>query len=129
MTDQESGASLRRMFMLTAAFGLIGFAWYFGRHGAREALGFLVGALGSFGNLWLFSWLARSIAPGERQQKPWQSSLFIGRYLGLFLVGYATVNALDVSALAVLLGLLASTAAALVSAILDLIRGLRSNRP
>ena len=120
---------MKRLYRLTALFGLIGFVWYFVLHGPREALGFLCGALGSFGNLWLFGWLARSISPGERQQKPWQSSLFIGRYLGLFLVGYATVNALDVKPLAVLLGLLASTAAALASSIFDLVQGLRGNQP
>ncbi len=120
---------MKRLYGLTALFGLIGFVWYFALHGPREALGFLCGALGSFGNLWLFSWLALSISPGERQQKPWQSSLFIGRYLGLFLVGYATVNALDVTPLAVLLGLLASTAAALASSIFDLVQGLRGNQP
>ncbi len=128
MTDVELAQSLRRMYRLTALFGLVGFVWYFAAHGPREAFGFLVGAVGSFGNLWLFNWLSRTIAPGERQQKPWQASLFVGRYLGLFLVGYATVKALDVSPLAVLLGLLASTAAILASSIADLIHGLRRNR-
>lgn len=117
--------SMRRLYILTGLFTLAGFLWYFANHGGREAFGFLVGAIGSFGNLWLFNWLSRSIAPGDRRRSPWQSSLFIGRYLGLFLVGYATVKALDVSPLAVLLGLLASTAAALASSVIELVRGFR----
>ncbi len=122
------GRSMQRLYWMTAAFGLAGFVWFSRLHGLKEGLGFLCGALGSFGNLWLFSWLSRSIAPGERQQKPWQPSLFIGRYLGLFLVGYATVKALDVTPLAVLLGLLASTAAALTSSVLDLVRSFRGSQ-
>jgi len=129
MINKRLHPDLRRLYALTALFTLLGFVSYFHAAGGREALGFLCGALGSFGNLWLFGWLARSIAPGERQQKPWQSSLFIGRYLGLFLVGYATVKALDVTPLAVLFGLLASTAAALTASILDLLRALRGARP
>jgi energy-coupling factor transporter transmembrane protein EcfT len=127
VTDQSVSQSMRRLYMMTGAFALAGFVWFFGHQGAREAFGFLVGALGSFGNLWLFGWLSGSIAPGDRQQKPWQASLFIGRYFGLFLVGYATVKALDVSPLAVLCGLLASTAAALASSIIELIRGFRGS--
>ena len=128
MTGDDLARSLRRMYRLTAVFGGIGFVSYFWLRGAREAIGFMVGVVGSFANLWLFNWLSRTIEPGERQQKPWQASLFIGRYFGLFLIGYATVKALDVSPLAVVLGLLASTVAILASSILDLIRGLRGTR-
>lgn len=124
----RSTDSIDRLYMLTAVFGLIGFVWFSKLHGLKEGVGFLCGAVGSFGNLWLFSWLSRSIAPGAHSQKPWQPSLFIGRYLGLFLVGYATVKALDVTPLAVLLGLLASTAAALTSSILDLVRSFRGSQ-
>lgn len=122
MTD-----AMRRLYLLTAAFTVAGFTWYLWHHGAREALGFLIGALGSFANLWLFNWLSGSIAPGENVRRPWQAGLFIGRYAGLILVGYATVNALDVSPLAVLLGLLASTAAALASSIIELVQSFRGN--
>lgn len=119
--------SMRRLYLLTGAFTLAGFLWYFAQHGGREASGFLIGAVGSFGNLWLFNWLSGAIAPGDARRPPWQTSLFIGRYFGLFLVGYATVKALDVSPLAVLLGLLASTAAALASSVIELIRNFRGN--
>jgi len=128
VTDHELTHSVRRLYALTAAFTLIGFVSYFSTHGARDAFAFLLGALGSFGNLWLFNWLSRSIAPGEHRRNPWHASLFVGRYLGLFLVGYATVKALDVSPLPVLFGLLASTGAVLASSIVDLVRSLLANR-
>ena len=127
MTEGELAHSLRRLYALTAAFALIGFVSYFSAHGPRDAFAFLLGAVGSFGNLWLFNWLSRSIAPGEHRRNPWHASLFVGRYLGLFLVGYATVKALNVSPLPVLFGLLASTAAVLASSLVDLFRGLRGN--
>ncbi|MBV8729363.1 MAG: hypothetical protein JO336_06100 [Acidobacteriia bacterium] len=129
MTEHDFAGSVRRLFLLTGMFGAIGFVSYFAARGPREAFGFAIGTLGSFGNLWLFNWLSRSIAPGDHQRKPWQASLFIGRYLGLFLVGYATVNALDVSPLAVLFGLLASTAAVLISSIIDLFGSFRRTHP
>jgi hypothetical protein len=115
---------LRRLYALTATFATIGFVSYFARFGSRAAFGFLLGAAGSFGNLWLFNWLSRAIAPGGHQRRPWTAGLFMGRYLGLGLVGYATVKGLDVSPLPVLLGLLASTAAVLASSVYDLIRSL-----
>jgi ATP synthase I chain len=124
--DQE--LSIRRLYLFTALFGFTGFVLYMMRLGVRPALGFLLGAAGSLGNLWLFNWLSRSIAPGERQQKPWTASLFVGRYLGLGLAGYATVKLLDVNPVPVLLGLLASTAAVLASSIFDLVRSFTGNK-
>jgi hypothetical protein len=128
MTDQDLSFSIQRFYVLTAVFAAVGFVACLARFGARPAFGFLLGAAGSFGNLWLFNWLSRSLAPGDRQRKPWTASLFVGRYLGLWLVGYATVKTLDVSPLPVLLGLLASTAAVLASSIVDLVRSLIGNK-
>jgi ATP synthase I chain len=119
---------IRRVYWLTAVFGLIGFVSYFVVLGPRPAFGFLLGAMGSFGNLWLFGWLARSIAPGEAPRKPWQAGAFIGRYLLLFTIGYVIVKALDVNPLAVILGLLASTAGVLLSSIVELIQSLLGRR-
>ena len=126
MIDQE--LSVRRLYLLTVLFGFAGFVLYAARLGVRPAFGFLFGAAGSLGNLWLFNWLSRSIAPGERQQKPWTASLFVGRYLGLGLAGYATVKLLDVNPVPVLLGLLASTAAVLASSLFHLARGFTGNK-
>jgi hypothetical protein len=120
--------TVRRLYHLTALFGGVGFVSEWIVSGPRDALGFLIGALGSFGNLWMFDWLASSIAPGERQQKPWQASLFIGRYIVLIAVGYATVKGLGVSPLAVLLGLFVSSAAAITSALFELIQSLFNRR-
>ncbi len=121
MTDQDLSNRLRFLYWLTAAFGLIGFVSYFALRDAREAVGFLIGALGSFGNLWLFVWLSRVIAGSKpSEKKPQRGALFIGRYLVLALIGYATVNALGVTPLAVVLGLLASTAAVLTSSLFEI---------
>jgi hypothetical protein len=129
MTDQELHRSLNRLYLLTAVFTAAGFVWYLTRSDVHDALGFLIGALGSFGNLWLFNWLSRSIAPGDRQRKPWTAGLFVGRYAGLWLVGYGTVKLLGVGPLPVLLGLLASTAAVLASSIVDVILSFAGGRP
>ena len=121
-------STVRRLYSLTAVFAGIGFVLQFALAGPRNAFGFLIGGLASFGNLWMFAWLATSIAPGERTQKPWPASVFVGRYIVLVAVGYATVKALNVSPVAVLLGLLASTAAALTSAVLELAETLFGKR-
>ena len=128
MTDQEAGWSIRRIYWLTASFGLAGFVSYFWVLGARTAFAFLLGAIGSFGNLWLFHWLARSIAPSGAPRQPWKTGAFVGRYLILFTVGYAIVKALNVNPLAVVLGLLASTAAVLLSSTIEVVQSFLGSR-
>lgn len=115
---------VRQLYVLTGIFTFLGFVFAFSLVGARDAVGFLIGGLGSVLNLWTFNLLSVGIAPGERTMKPWPASLFVGRYIILIAAGYATVKTLDVRPIAVLLGLLASTAAALTAAILDLLRSL-----
>jgi hypothetical protein len=124
MTDQDFTRSLRRLYWLTGSFGLAGFVSYWCLHGPRPAFGFALGAVGSFGNLWLFAWLSRAIGPGETARRPWGAAAFIGRYLILFLVGYSIVKTLGVSPLAVILGLLASTAAVLTVSVLEIFQTL-----
>ena len=119
--------AIRRIYAFTAAFAAIGCVWQLAVHGPKNGIAFLLGGLGSFGNLWLFDWLSRGIAPGAGHQKPWRASLFIGRYIVLIAIGYATINVLGVNTLAVLLGLLASTAAVIASFLFDLIRSLKGN--
>ncbi len=128
MISLQESASYRRLQIFTLAFGVSGFIAYFATRGFRFALAFLLGALGSYGNLLLYTWLARAISPGERPQKPWTAGLFILRYFGLWLVGYTTVKALDVSPLPVLFGLLATTAAVLASSVIDLIRSVTGSK-
>ncbi|MGA8029624.1 MAG: ATP synthase subunit I [Bryobacteraceae bacterium] len=124
MTNEDLNQSLRRLYWLTASFGLLGFVSYFAIEGPRTAFGFSLGAGSSFGNLWLFNWLSRAIAPGNQTRKPWQAGAYIGRYLILFFAGYVIVNALGVNPLAVVLGLLASTAAVLALSVFEIIQGL-----
>lgn len=120
--------SIRRLYWLTASFGIIGFVSYFWVLGPRPAFGFLLGAVGSFGNLWLFDWLARSIAPSDAPRQPWKAGAFVLRYLVLFTIAYVIVKGLGVNPLAVVLGLLASTAAVLLSSIIEFFRSLLESR-
>ena len=124
MTDQAPDWSLRRVYWLTGSFGIFGFVSYFATQGARPAFGFLLGALGSFFNLWLFDWLAGSLAPSDAPRQPWKARAFVARYLVLFAAGYVIVKALGVNGLAVALGLLSSTAAVLLSSVIEIVRNL-----
>jgi hypothetical protein len=120
--------TVRQLYRYTALIGLLGFVWYFRMEGPRPAVGFLLGAAISFGNLWLFHWLSRAIAPADSPRKPWQAGAFLGRYLILFTAGYVIVNALGVNPLAVVLGLFASTAAVLLSSAIELLQSLLGKR-
>jgi hypothetical protein len=124
MTTAQADASVRRLYWLTLSFGLFGFVSYWIANGFRIALAFLLGAGVSFGNLWLFSYLSRAIAPASENKSPenktWSARSFISRYLLLFAGGYAITKGLDADPLMVVLGLFVSTAAVLVSSIVDL---------
>jgi hypothetical protein len=124
MNAPEAAQSVRRLYWLTGSFGIAGFVSYLCFEGLRSAVGFALGALGSFGNLWLFERLARGIAPGDAPRKPWQAGAFAARYLVLFTIAYAIIKGLRVNPLAVVLGLLASTAAVIISSIVELIASL-----
>ena len=131
MTEPEANVFVKRIYWLALAFGSLGFVAYFAYEGWRSAAGFALGALGSFGNLWLYERLTRSIEPapaGEPPKKPWQAAVFITRYLVMILVAYAIVKTLGVNALAVILGLLTSTAAVLASTIFELLQSYFVNR-
>ncbi len=116
----ETG-SIATIYKLTGLFGLIGFIAYFWIDGVRSAAAFALGAGSSFGNLWLFDRLSRSIAPGVHNRKPWQAGAYVTRYVLLLGIGYTIVRALNVSPLAVILGLFASAAAVVTTIILELI--------
>ncbi len=116
--------TVRLLYQLTIILGLIGFVSYFAVQGPGAALGFAFGAACSIGNLWLFDWLTRAIAPGETRRKPWKPALFVLRYFVLLASGYAIVKFLDVNALTVVWGLLTSTAAVLLALIVELLQSL-----
>jgi hypothetical protein len=120
VTGPAGEGSLRRMYILTTAFTLAGFVTLWPKQGFRTALAFLLGALVSLANLYLFGWLSRVISPSPGESKPWEARAFISRYLLLFAGGYVIVKVLDVSPLAIVIGMLASTAAAVVSIIIEL---------
>jgi hypothetical protein len=124
MTSQDLNQWLRRLYWLTASFGVLGFVSYFWLQGPRPAFGFLLGAVGSFGNLLMFEWLSRAIAPGDAPRQPWRAGVFVGRYVVLVTIGYVIVNALGVNVLAVILGLFSSTAAVLLSSTIEIVQGL-----
>ena len=128
MTDRDLDRFLIRVRWLTACLGLLGFVSYFWLEGPRSAFGFLLGALGSFCNLLLFEWLSRAIGPGDAPRQPWKTGAFVARYILLFGIGYVIVKGLGVKPLAVVLGLLASTAALLLSSTIELFRSLSETR-
>lgn len=128
MTEKDLGQYLRRLYRTMTAFAVIGSVCYVRFEGPRSALGFLLGVLGSFGNLWLFNWLSRAMSPGDAPRKPWQSGAFVGRYLVLFTIGYVIVKGLGVSPLPVVFGLFASTAAVLALATVEIIQTLFQRR-
>ena len=128
MTDLAAVQSIQRLFRLTAIFGLAGVVSFFALEGPMSAAGFAVGALSSFGNLWLFERLSHAVAPGDEPKKSWKAGAFVVRYILLFFIAYATIKTLGVNPLAVILGLLASTAAVLTSITYELFRSLLGRR-
>lgn len=125
MSVLSDEGSIRRLYLLTDFFGAAGFVALWPLQGFKPALAFLLGALASHGNLYLFSYLTRAISPiGGEKKKAWEARTFITRYLLLFAAGYVIVKALSVSPLAVILGLFASTAAVILSIVFELFQSL-----
>lgn len=121
-------SGVRPLYLLTITFGIAGCIAWLVLRGPLSAGGFAIGALASFGNLWLFDRLSLSIAPGDRPRKNWQAGAFIVRYIILFFVAYVSIKTLGVNPLAVILGLLASTAAVLTFTVYELFRRLLGSR-
>lgn len=126
MIGPAGEGSVRRIYWLTGVFGLAGFVFAWSRQDFKTGLAYLLGAAVSAGNVFLFSYLARAISPSGGETKPWEARVFITRYLLMFAAGYVIVKALGVSPLAVILGLLASTAAVVTSIIIELFESLFS---
>jgi hypothetical protein len=122
--------TVTQLYRWTLLIGLAGTLAYLFYGAFRPALAFALGSAVSFLNLWLFDRLARGIAPGQGSKKPWQAGAFAARYLIFFAAGYVIVKALDVSPLPVVFGLFASTAAVLLSSVLELFESFSGkNRP
>jgi biotin transporter BioY len=120
LTARDYQLSLRRIYFLTLSLALLGVIGFTAFRGYKAGLAFLCGAAISFLNLWLFDWIAHGIVPDTGEPKTRRAGTFISRYLVLFLFGYATVNTLGLDALAVVSGLLASTAAVLLASVFEL---------
>src|SRR6202000_1051486 len=103
MTEEQAAVLVRRLYWLTTGFGVAGFLGYFLLQGARPALAFFLGALGSAGNLWVFERMTHGIAPGDQSKKPATAGAFAIRYVLLFSLGYVIVKGLGVTPLAVIL--------------------------
>lgn len=123
MISSDLAQSMRRLYWFTAAFGMIGAVWYLSVGDTRSALGLVLGGAGSLANLWFWNWVSHLIEPGRGPKKTWQAGLFIGRYLILLGGGYGIVKFLGVNPLAVVLGLLTSTAAVLAMLIVEIAQG------
>jgi hypothetical protein len=131
MTEADADRLIGRIYWLALGFGVVGFVAYFGLQGWKPAVAFGLGVVASLFNLWLFEKLAHNIEPekeGDPPKKNWQAGIFIIRYFLLMTFGYAIVKALGVNALAVILGLLASTAGVLTSSIVELLQNLFVSR-
>ena len=126
MIGPEGQGSIRRLYLLTAFFAAAGFLAIWPMHGFKTAVAFLLGAMVSVGNLFLFGYLASAISPSPGESKPWEGRAFISRYLLMLAGGYVIVKALGVNPLAVILGLFASTAAVVSSIIIELFERLFS---
>jgi hypothetical protein len=124
MIGAEGEGSIRRVYILTVTFGLIIFLGLWQRQGFKTALAYLLGALVSMANLYLFGYLSRAISPAPGESKPWEARAFISRYLLLFAGGYAIVRVLGVSPLAVIVGMLTSTVAVVASIVTELLQRL-----
>jgi hypothetical protein len=122
MTEQDLLRSLWRLCWLAGLYVFGGCVYSFYAAQFQGLLGFAFGALASFVNLWLFIWLTRAISPSGSSRRRWPTSLYISRLLILFFTGYGIVKLLGVSPLSIVLGLLASTFAVLVSIIIELIQ-------
>jgi hypothetical protein len=86
--------------------------------GWRFGLGFLFGAALSYLSFWRWQRVVEALGPAA---KPRATARLIVRFLGLAAIAYAIIKYLEVSPVAVFLGLLVSAAAVIVSIILELI--------
>jgi small neutral amino acid transporter SnatA (MarC family) len=129
MTEQQLLRALKHLYLLAALYTGFGFVFFLLQTDVRQALAFVLGALASAGNLWLFAWLARTISPAESKRTVWPASLYAGRFLVLFFIGYVIVKLLGASAIAVIAGLLVSTAAVMTLMAIQLFQTIIGDQP
>ena len=110
----------RRITILIVVIGVVGTIAFTATKGPHFGAGFLLGAALSWVSFWRWKKVVDALAPGEKRRSAW---VWLLRFAALAGVAYVIVNYLAVTPVAVFLGLLATAAAAIVSAIFELIYG------
>jgi hypothetical protein len=128
MPDIDYDLSTHRLSWLTAAVGaggaIIGLAVW----GKNIGGGFALGALGSFGNLWLWRLLAGTLGGASKRRSSVVGVLFAARFLVLFAFAYVIVRNLGIHPLAAILGLLSSSVAVVAEVLIELVASRRLQR-
>lgn len=103
-----------------AAIGALGTLAITLRQGWKSGVGFLLGAGLSYLSFWRWQRLVETLGKASTARS---FGLMAARFLALAAAAYGIVKYLEVNPLAVLLGLLVSAAAVIVSLIVELIFG------
>jgi hypothetical protein len=111
---------VRRIAWLTVSIGIGGAAAGAIWKGPRFGVGFLLGAALSLASFWRWKKVVDAISPGAKPGRAW---FWLPRFAALAGAAYVIVMYLEVTALAVFSGLLASAGAAITAAIYELIYG------
>jgi hypothetical protein len=118
--DINYAKSTRRLFVLTASFGVIGSVVASAGWGGSAGGGFALGSLASLLNLWLWHALTMRLSGDQSRRSRFGARLFAARFLALFALGYGILKTLNVEPLAAILGLLTSAMAVLAEIVIEL---------
>src|SRR5258708_3215778 len=121
MTQEWYARSLKKMEHFALIIAVVGIALMLVNAGWRNAVGFACGAAMSHFNFWLWKRVVANV--GEPGGGDPNVALVGLRYLLIGGAVFAIIKFLDVSALAVLVGLLVTVAAALAEIVRQWIRG------
>ena len=111
---------VRRIRILIGVIGVAGAIAFGIMKGPRFAEGFLLGSALSFVSFWRWKKVVDALAPGAKRRS---AGVWLLRFAVLAGVAYVIVNYLAVTPVAVFLGLLTTVAAAIISAICELVYG------
>lgn len=109
---------VRRITRFILIFGLAGAVALGFAKGAGFGVGFMLGATLSYISFWRWKKVVDLLGGQPKRRSIW---LWLLRFAVLIAAGYAIVNYLEVTPVAVFLGLLVSAAAVVVSVIYELI--------
>jgi hypothetical protein len=117
--DIDYGRATRRLFWISCAIALGGTLSSWGMWGKSTGGGFAIGSTASLANLWIWHAIARGLS-SEGKPSKLAPTLFVGRFLALFAIGYVILRTLNVQPLAVVLGLLTTALAAVTEILVQL---------